>query len=277
MYISQMPELFELFLLLLAGAFGGFLSGVLGVGGGIIFIPILDMVLKQYGIEQETVKFILANSLAVIIFTGTFNTWRQYKAGNFFPKFILYTAIPGVVTVLLGSWIISLGDWYRKDIFNLVFAILLIPAVVRMLISSNEPDNLKSEIPLKKFGIVGAVTGVFTAFSGLGGGLIMIPAFVNILKLEMKKAISVSAGVVPFFALPTALYYMFQEPVQAELGVSHVGFLLYPIVIPMIIGTLLTVPIGVKTGHILAPKTAKIIFSVFVILVLIKMFWETFS
>lgn len=271
-----MPELFDVFLLLLAGAFGGFLSGVLGVGGGIIFIPIIDLVLKQYGIETETVKFILANSLTVIIFTGTFNSWRQYKAANFFPKYILYTAIPGVVTVLIGSWIVSTGDWYRKDIFNIVFTLLLVPAVIRMLMSRKEPDNLRTEIPLQKFGIVGAVTGIFTAFSGLGGGLIMIPAFVNILKLEMKKAVSVSAGVVPFFAFPTALYYMFQEPLQQDLAVSNFGFILYPIVLPMIIGTLLTVPLGVKTGHKLNPWTSKLIFSFFVVLVLIKLMLETF-
>jgi len=271
-----MPELVDIFLLLLAGALGGFLSGVLGVGGGIIFIPILDIVLKQYGIEEEVVKFILANSLAVIIFTGTFNTYRQYKAGNYFPKYIIWTAIPGVVTVLVGSWLITLGDWYRKEFFNIVFAALLIPSVIRMLSTRKAPDNLKSDIPLKKFSVVGAITGMFTAFSGLGGGLVMIPGFVNVLKLEMKKSISVSAGVVPFFALPTAIYYMIQVPTQTEIAVNHWGFILYPIILPMILGTLLTVPIGVKTGHILKPGTSKVIFSVFAILVLIKMFWETF-
>lgn len=272
-----MPELISLFLLLLAGAFGGFLSGVLGVGGGIIFIPILDLVLKQYGVEEEIVKFILANSLAVIVFTGAFNSWRQYKAGNFFPKLILYTAVPGVISVLLGSWLVTQGTWYSKNVFNLAFAALIIPAVLRMVSGRNDIPNLKSEIPLVKFKIVGAITGVFTAFTGLGGGLIMIPAFVNMLKLEMKKAVSVSAGVVPFFALPTTIYYMFQSPLQSDLPIHNIGFLLYPIVIPMIIGTMITVPLGVKMGHKLAPKTAKLIFAIFVGLVLLKMLWETFS
>lgn len=272
-----MPELVDILLLLLAGAFGGFLSGILGIGGGVIFIPILDFILKQYGIDQEVVKFILANSLTVIIFTGLFNTWRQYKAGNYFPRYILATGLPGVVTALLGSWLITLGTWYSKDIFNIVFAVVLIPAVIRMLSTRKAPDHLKSDVPLKKFSIVGAVTGIFTAFSGLGGGIIMIPSFVNLLKLEMKKAVSVSAGVVPIFALPTALYYMFQEPVQQNIPVAHWGFILYPLVIPMIIGTLFTVPLGVKTGHAMKPGTAKVIFAIFVVLVLIKMFWGSFS
>lgn len=272
-----MLELYDAVLLLLAGIFGGFLSGVLGVGGGIIFIPILDIVLKQYGVEAETVKYILANSLMVIVFTGTFNSYRQYKASNFFPRYILYTAIPGVATVLLGSYLITLGDWYKKEIFNLVFAGLLIPAVIRMLVANKTPADLKEEIPKKNFAWVGSITGLFTAFSGLGGGLIMIPAFVNILKLEMKKSVSVSAGVVPFFALPTVIYYMLQTPLEPPTEIGHVGFLLFPIVIPMILGSMISVPIGVKTGHKLAPAKARIIFSIFALMVLIKMFWEVFS
>lgn len=266
----------DIVLLLLTGAFGGFLSGVLGVGGGIIFIPILDIILKQYGVEVEIVKFILANSLAVIIFTGTFNSYRQYRANNYFPRYVLYTAIPGIVSVLLGSWLIAQGDWYKKEIFNIVFAGLLVPAVLRMFITRKQPEDLKEDIPLKRFSMVGALTGIFTAFSGLGGGLVMIPAFVNVLKLEMKKAISVSAGVVPLFALPTALYYMTSEPRQESLEVAHLGFIMYPIVLPMIIGTLFTVPFGVKTGHRLKPSTSKLIFSIFVVVVLGKMLWESF-
>lgn len=269
-----MPEWTDIALLLMAGAFGGFLSGLLGVGGGIIFIPILDVVLTQYGIAEEEVKFILANSLAVIIFTGTFNSYRQYKAGNFFPRYILYTALPGILTVLLGSWLITLGNWYDKKTFNIVFAVVLIPGVIRMFWANREPSDAREHIPPSRFSAVGAVTGIFTAFSGLGGGLVMIPAFVNILKLEMKKAVSVSAGVVPFFALPSVLYYMTQKPIQEGIALNHTGFLIYPIVIPMIIGSLVTVPIGVKLGHSIPPAKAKMVFAVFVVLVLIKMFWE---
>jgi uncharacterized membrane protein YfcA len=270
-----MPDFPDLIFLLAAGALGGFLSGLLGVGGGIIFIPILDVILSRYGIRTEMVKFILANSLAVIIFTGIFNSYRQYKAGNFFPSFILYTALPGMVTVLIASWLISKGEWYNKQLFNLVFACLLIPGTIRMFFTKKEVKNLKETISREKFIAVGSVTGIFTAFSGLGGGLVMVPAFVNLLRLEMKKATSVSAGVVPFFALPAVVYYMLRSPVSDELHLHHLGFLVYPVIVPMIAGTLLTVPLGVKLGHKMPARTVQLIFAVFVLTVLCKILYET--
>lgn len=269
-----MPDVLELFLLLSAGAAGGFLSGLLGVGGGIIFIPILDLVMMHYGIENERVKYILANSLTVIIFTGLFNSYQQYKSGNFYPRLIWLTALPGVFTVLLGSWLIGMGDWYDKKTFNLVFIALLIPGVLRMLLKSQTPpSNLRDEISTWRLLLVGFFTGIFTSLSGLGGGLIMIPAFVNGFKFNLKKATSISAGVVPFFALPTSVYYMFHIPME-RLPFGGLGYVSLYLVLPMVLGALLTVPLGVKTGHKMSAITGKVIFATFALAVMIKLIIE---
>jgi uncharacterized membrane protein YfcA len=262
-------------LLVFSGALGGFLSGLLGVGGGIIFIPILEIVFRHYGLEADMVKYLLANSLGVIIFTGIFNSIKQYQSKNFFFVFILYTAIPGIAMVLLFSQLIVLGDWYNKKVFNLVFAAMLIPGLLRLFMNrKSEVVDVQAEPKKIGFVLTGMITGVFTAFSGLGGGVIMIPAFVNHLKLPIKVATSVSAGVVPFFALPSAIFYMFQQPTVVTSAIGHFGYILYPVIFPMVLGTLTTVSMGVKTGHQVKQSTVKIIFSVFVAVILIKILIE---
>lgn len=271
-----MPSILDILYLILAGAIGGFLSGVFGVGGGIIFIPILDLVLSHYGVDHEIVKFLLANSMMATIFTGTYNTYKQYKARNFFPKYILATAVPGMLTALASTWFIQGGDWYSKRTFSLVFAAALVPAIIRMLAKRHIPHEPSENIPLNKFSFVGFFTGIFSAFSGLGGGMVMIPAFVNVLKMEMKKAVSISAGTVPFFAFPTALYYMFTGP-EKDIPLAHLGYIVYPVVFPMILGIMLTVPLGVRTGHKMKPVISKTIFAMMGILIILKTLIEYFS
>ena len=64
-----MLEWFDYLLLIAAGAIGGFMSGLIGVGGGIIFVPILTYFLSRLGYADEVlVKAVLANSLFAIIF-----------------------------------------------------------------------------------------------------------------------------------------------------------------------------------------------------------------
>ena len=86
-------EIIDYVILAVFGALGAFISGFLGVGGGIIYIPVLDYFLKKAGMNDTMlVKGILANSLFTIIFSGSVSSYNQYKHGNFFPKQILQTA-----------------------------------------------------------------------------------------------------------------------------------------------------------------------------------------
>src|SRR5262245_19479412 len=113
-------------IIFLLGSLGGFISGFLGVGGGIVYIPILDFFLMKMGLTDEAlVKGILANSLFTIIFSGLVSSYKQYRSGNFFPKEIMQTALPGVITAVLVTWLIHAGSWYSKEVFNYVFACML--------------------------------------------------------------------------------------------------------------------------------------------------------
>jgi len=201
------------------------------------------------------------------------NSYRQFRAGNYFPQQVLFTAVLGIVTAFLASYFISIGSWYHKKAFNLVFIVVLIPAIIRMFLPSKAHDARKGPASPLSFIGIGSLTGAFAAFSGLGGGMVMIPAFVNLLRLNMKKAASISAGVVPFLALPNAISYMLGKPTQA-IEIGHIGFVLYPMILPMILGALLTVPLGVKTGHRLSARTGKLIFASFGSIVIVKLLYE---
>ena len=131
-------------LLFLTGILGGFLAGLTGVGGNMIFIPVLDFVLQQMGLNTDKellVKIIIANSLCITVCTGSLVSFRQYKMGNYFPKEILLTAFLGIITSLSMSYLIKTGNWYSKETFNYVFICMLIPFIIKLLSDINKENK----------------------------------------------------------------------------------------------------------------------------------------
>jgi uncharacterized membrane protein YfcA len=267
------PDISELLILLLVGCAGGLLSGLLGVGGGVVFIPILDYYLTRAGITgEESVKYILANSLFAIIFSGIIGSIKQYRVGNFYPRQILYTAVPGVVSSLIATWLISLSPWYSKEMFTLLFIGLLILLMIRMFTESRSDLSISPEmVPDNRFSLVGFFTGIITSLSGLGGGVIMVPVFSNFLKMDIKKATSISTGVIPIFALPITIFYMFARPLTDSGIPYNLGYIILPLIVPIIAGVLIFAGTGVKLAQKLPSSTIKIIFAVFIAVVLSNM------
>ena len=128
-----MISIYDIIALILFGSLGGFLSGFLGVGGGIIFVPILDYFLKKYFTDDtELVKAVLANSLFIIMFSSAIASYKQYKIGNIYVKEILNTLIPGILFIIIIHTLISKGGWYNRDVFLYFFLTLLLFVVVKM-------------------------------------------------------------------------------------------------------------------------------------------------
>lgn len=273
-----MPDTLQIILLLLTGALGGFMSGLLGVGGGIIFVPVIDYYLQKQGINGHLlVNLILANSLATIVFTGAAGSIKQFKLGNYFPKEITFTALGGIFTSLSVSYLIATTTFYSKSMFNIIFALMLLALIVRMLRNQKEGAAeivLPSHWAPLYYSMVGAATGCATALSGLGGGLVMVPVFNQLLRLNLKTSTSISTGVITFLVLPITIYYAKQQLPDGVTLPLQLGWLNGQIILPLAIGSVFFTQLGVKASHNMNPAKIKIIFMIFALLVLSKTVWE---
>lgn len=273
-----MLDITDYILIFLLGSFGGFLSGFLGVGGGIVYVPILDYFLSKLGLTDDNlVKGILANSLFVIIFSGSVSSYKQYRLGNFYPKEILTTALPGVITAVGMALLIRSGSWYDKSVFNYVFAGMLLVIALKMFISrsSDQPAGENGKINVPGYAATGFFAGIITAMSGLGGGVVMTPVFTDLLKQNIKKASSISNGVIPFFAISVGILNLTGNP-AIRVHEWQAGYIIFPVVLPMIIASFIFAPIGVNTSQRSSQSTIRITFAFFISLVLLKTVYAIF-
>lgn len=267
----------EILFLLGAGSLGGFLAGMLGVGGGIIFLPVLDYVIGPYiNSNTELVKYTLANSLVLVAISGVAGSIKQKSIGNYYFKPVIITSIAALATSLLFSYFIKSGNWYKQEYFLMLFLVLIIAAFFQMKKNSKLLSSEESEISSKSihFVFIGAFTGILIAFSGLGGGIIMVPLFNGVLKLNIKKATSISLGVIPFAILPSLILYASSPnavtlPFPAQSGYINLGILL-----PLALGVITFTSIGIKAAHRLKSRTINLIFATLLFLILIKTIYQ---
>jgi uncharacterized membrane protein YfcA len=265
-------EIFGLFIL---GCFGGFLFGMVGIGGNVLYIPIFSFFLTRLGFhDEELSRAIIANALLILVFTGTAVSWKQFKVGNFFLREILLTASTGVLAAVILTGVIKSGDWYNKKMFDVVFTLMLMITLFRLFTVKPKQNTLLNAVSTNlltfPFLLVGLFTGSMTALSGLGGSIVMIPLFTEGVGLEMKKAHSISVGVVPIMALAISLFYCFGQPSVVPFT-GQIGYLNCAMAAPVIVGSMLTSPFGVQAAHKVKPTTQRLVFASIVGIVLLKM------
>lgn len=132
----------EFLWLLLLGSFGGLLAGLLGVGGGMLFIPVITSYLQQYDISStEMVKFTLANSIALVFMSGVSGTFRQIKMGTWQWKQSLTIGIPGAISNYFMTQAIQDGEWYQKEVFQGVFLGFLGLSILNMIFGKSKSSS----------------------------------------------------------------------------------------------------------------------------------------
>ena len=221
---------------------------MVGSGGNVILIPVLDFILFRAGLRDEVlVKSIIAHSLVVTLFLGIIVSYRQYRERNFFPMEVIITSSLGMITATLTTWAITTGDWYRKSDFDVVFAFMLALLILKMVV--DRKSGLSGANERKSRGLmagIGSITGVVTSLSGLGGGIILIPGFTDLMRTSLKKASSVSISVISALALPISISYLINSPEDNHSLPLQTGYISFGLVTAVLAGVLISAPFRSK-------------------------------
>jgi uncharacterized protein len=156
----------------LIGLAAGIFGGLVGIGGGIIMIPLLVGLLK---LDQCRAH---GTSLAVLIFTGIsgaltygYNSQIDWLAGA-------ALALPAIFTAAAGARLAdTLADWKLKKIFG-VFLIFCSALLLLKPLLADWIGVLPGYVSIAALIVAGAVTGFLSGLMGVGGGTIMVPAMI---------------------------------------------------------------------------------------------------
>lgn len=267
---SMIPA--DLILLLLAiGCMGGFLSGLLGVGGGIIFVPALFFSLSSLGFSEEHAMHIaIGSSLAVVMATGSMSAFSHYKRGGVDIALLRAWSVPIVVGVLLGAVVASS---VKSAVLKEIFAGMTLLIALYMAFSKDRTDVVPLRFltqTVQKF--LAGVIGLVSAMLGVGGAILTVP-LMNYIGLPMARAVGTGAALGVAVAVPGVLSYMVTGFLSGEAlppwSIGYVNLLTVAMIIP---SSMLLAPLGVKVSHNMPRVMLRRVFAAVLMIVSVRMF-----
>ncbi len=266
----------EVFLILFAaGAAAGILSGLFGVGGGIVIVPSLIAVYSFTGFQSAySVHIAVVTSLFTIVFTSTSSAYKHSAHKNILWKAALLIGLSSSVTVFVFS---KLALALPGDVPKIIFSVLLVIIGMKMLLekrNSVEEDekNCKSgKIKKSNCFLVGIVAGMIAAFTGLGGGVFVIPLLHYVFKVPIKKAIGTSVAGIFITSLAGVISYLINSPAGANELEYSLGMVDTISSFPIVIDSIPFAQLGVYINRKTRTDLIKKLFAGLIILVSIKM------
>lgn len=252
------------------GVFAGFIAGLFGIGGGLIIVPFLSFAFSSSGVAPEFVMHMaLGTSLTSIIFTSLSSAAAHHRKKAIVWS-IFIKIIPGI---LLGTFVGSHVAAYLPTRFLKIFFALFLYYVAFHMIWKQKIEA-KRTLP-QSSGMIAAGTGIgfISSWVGIGGGTLSVP-FLTWCSVEIHKAIGTSAAIGLPIALTGALGYISAGWGKTGLPEYSIGFVNLAALLFIVLGSILTAPVGVKLAHKLPAEKLKK-YSAFLLFILGTRMWIT--
>jgi len=256
----------------LVGAVSGVLAGLLGIGGGLVIVPMLVFCFTWQQIPNEQIMHLaLGTSMASIIFTAVSSFWAHHKRGAV--HWIVVRRI--VLGIFLGTFIGScFAARLSTNFLKVFFVIFLFYVASQMLLNKKPKPSRQLPGPMGMFG-VGNLIGAFSSMVGIGGGTLSVP-FMTWCNIPVHEAIGTSAAIGFPIAIAGTAGYIYNGLQTADLPQYAVGYIYLPALAGLIVTSVLTAPLGVRLAHSLPVGRLKRIFAVLLYIVGTRMLVSLF-
>ncbi len=257
--------------LLAVGGVGGFLSGMLGVGGGVIFVPALYFTLMTFAPGAEHImRVAVGTSLALVLATGASSAFWHHKKGSVDFSILKSWAPAAVCGVAVGTVFAStISGMLLRQIFA---SVMLLISIYMALSREPKEDAVTHRVSVVVQRAVVTLIAALAALIGIGGAMLTIP-FMTYIGVPMRKSVGTGGALAFVISLPGMAGYIFTGLQHAEklppYCFGYVNWLALVVILPV---SMLLSPIGVHVSHKLPKNVLRRIFAVVLVLVSLRMF-----
>jgi uncharacterized protein len=248
------------------GFAAGLLAGLVGVGGGVLMVPVLYLIYAQpewfgFHVDPALIPVVAhATSLAVIVPTAVRGTLTFRTAG-----LVEWRAVWGIGITSVPAAVVAaqVAPHLPPAVLKLAFGLLLLYAGVRLL-RPEHPDRVSPDPgrdgALGRYLLIGVVVGFSSALLGVGGGIVAIPLMIHWVGIDIRKVAATSIGMVLITAVAGVFGYLVSGSAAAGRPEHSVGFIHLAAALPLAVGAFTAVAAGARLNQRLRPRGLSLVF-----------------
>lgn len=226
----------------LVGLIAGVGSGLFGIGGGVITTPAINVLLGGTAIQA------VATPLPVIFPTSLVGAYTYWRSGQVSTRAARWAAIPGVLGAAGGA---ALTDIVNAHLLLFITAVLIGWTAFQVASGRKAPERPRGSTPGWQYAAVGLAAGFVSGLLGVGGGIIMVPAFIALLGMPLKRALGTSLVLIAVLVVPGTAVHV---------ALGHVDWKIFA---SLVIGVVPGARIGARLAVGAKERTLRILVGVF--------------
>ncbi|UPW18158.1 sulfite exporter TauE/SafE family protein [Agarivorans sp. TSD2052] len=255
---------------LMIGAVAGLMSGLFGIGGGLVIVPVLIGSFGAMGFASESaIHLAIGTSLASIIVTASSASYAHYCRGSIDWSIVYRLGLGIAFGSILGAWI---ATQLHAEHLTWYFGCFLL--VMSLYMAFGRIPKAQRKLPNTwGIGMIGTAVGTISSMFGIGGGTITFPVL-SWFGVSLPKAVAVSA----VCSLPIAIFgtaaYIYNGWGSAELPAWSIGYVYMPAWLGIVLTSSIFARLGSRLAYRLPAKRLKQAFALLLLVMAIKLLCE---
>lgn len=260
----------DILILAAMGSIAGLFAGLLGIGGGIIIVPVLAVVFEYQGVNIDVLMHVsIGTSLATIVITSlsSIRSHHKHKAINWD---VVRTIAGGVfVGGLIGALVAKM---ITGDLLQTLFAIFMMLISIQMFFGNTAKPHRRLPKPPGMIA-TGTTIGIISSVMGVGGGSMSVP-FLTWCNMSIRNAVATSSAIGFPIAVSGTIGFIITGWSVIDRPPISVGYVNIPAFLSIVIASTIFAPLGVKIAHRLSPSRLKRLFALFILILALRMLFS---